>query len=223
MTQQKLRIMIADDQELIRESLSIILSQNADMEVTGLAENGAELLSLIKKAPPDIVLMDIRMPVMDGVTAVKAIRDPDRFGEKSAIPIIAMTAHALVGDRERFLAAGLDVVMSTPTATPAARLCVASVTATVASITALDRRGCRTSWRSEPQSKVAAETITMMATSAIIGTCATQGLSSTMRTSRNRPANSVAPASLLGIRPNMSPCGAAMISQRRSATSMDSA
>ena len=47
MTQQKLRIMIADDQELIRESLSIILSQNADMEVTGLAENGAELLSLI--------------------------------------------------------------------------------------------------------------------------------------------------------------------------------
>ena len=58
MTQQKLRIMIADDQELIRESLSIILSQNADMEVTGLAENGAELLSLIKKAPPDIVLMD---------------------------------------------------------------------------------------------------------------------------------------------------------------------
>ena len=74
MTQQKLRIMIADDQELIRESLSIILSQNADMEVTGLAENGAELLSLIKKAPPDIVLMDIRMPELDGVAATHAIK-----------------------------------------------------------------------------------------------------------------------------------------------------
>lgn len=75
MTQQKLRIMIADDQELIRESLSIILSQNADMEVTGLAENGAELLSLIKKAPPDIVLMDIRMPELDGVAATHAIKE----------------------------------------------------------------------------------------------------------------------------------------------------
>lgn len=75
MTQQKLRIMIADDQELIRESLSIILSQNADMEVTGLAENGAELLFLIKKAPPDIVLMDIRMPELDGVAATHAIKE----------------------------------------------------------------------------------------------------------------------------------------------------
>lgn len=75
MTQQKLRIMIADDQALIRESLSIILSQNADMEVTGLAENGAELLSLIKKAPPDIVLMDIRMPELDGVAATRAIKE----------------------------------------------------------------------------------------------------------------------------------------------------
>lgn len=75
MTQQKLRIMIADDQELIRESLSIILSQNADMEVTGLAENGVELLSLIKKAPPDIVLMDIRMPELDGVAATRAIKE----------------------------------------------------------------------------------------------------------------------------------------------------
>lgn len=75
MTQQKLRIMITDDQELIRESLSIILSQNADMEVTGLAENGAELLSLIKKAPPDIVLMDIRMPELDGVAATHAIKE----------------------------------------------------------------------------------------------------------------------------------------------------
>lgn len=75
MTQQKLRIMIANDQELIRESLSIILSQNADMEVTGLAENGAELLSLIKKAPPDIVLMDIRMPELDGVAATHAIKE----------------------------------------------------------------------------------------------------------------------------------------------------
>lgn len=59
------------------------------------------------------------------------------------------------------------------------------------SITALDMRGWRTSARSEPQSKVEAETITMIATSAATGTCDTQGLSSTMEISRNAPANSV--------------------------------
>jgi hypothetical protein len=80
---------------------------------------------------------------------------------------------------------------STPTATPAARLSVATVTATVASITALDMRGWRTSVRSDPQSKVDADTITMIATSAATGTCDTQGLSSTMRISRKAPANSV--------------------------------
>ena len=55
----KIKIMIADDQELIRDSLSIVLGANADMEVTGLAGNGRELIELIekgKKALPDVVL-----------------------------------------------------------------------------------------------------------------------------------------------------------------------
>ena len=80
---------------------------------------------------------------------------------------------------------------TTPTATPAARLCVPIVTTTVASITALDRRGWRTSVRSDFQSNVSADTITMMATSATTGTCDTQGLSATISTSKNTPANSV--------------------------------
>ncbi len=79
----------------------------------------------------------------------------------------------------------------TPTATPAARLAVATVTATVVAITTLEVRGWRTTPRSEPQSKVAADTITMIATSAATGTCDTQGLSTTIRISRNTPANSV--------------------------------
>ena len=61
----KIKIMIADDQELIRDSLSIVLGANADMEVTGLAGNGRELIELIekgRKALPDVVLMDVRMP-----------------------------------------------------------------------------------------------------------------------------------------------------------------
>ena len=80
---------------------------------------------------------------------------------------------------------------NTPTATPAARLWVAMVMTTVASITALDRRGWRTTAPSDFQSKVEADTITMMATSAITGTRDTQSFSATMRISKNTPANSV--------------------------------
>ncbi|MFV0636361.1 response regulator [Mitsuokella sp.] len=74
MNTKKIKVMIADDQELIRESLSIVLGTNADMAVTGLAGNGRELLELIKKNPPDVVLMDVRMPELDGVEATRAVK-----------------------------------------------------------------------------------------------------------------------------------------------------
>ena len=68
---------------------------------------------------------------------------------------------------------------------------MATVTTTVASITALDSLGCLSRARADPQSSVEADTITMMATSAATGTWDTQGLSSTIRISRKAPANSV--------------------------------
>lgn len=75
MTTNKINVMIADDQELIRDSLSIVLSSNPDMNVTGLAGNGHELLELVKKNPPDVVLMDVRMPELDGVEATRAVKE----------------------------------------------------------------------------------------------------------------------------------------------------
>ena len=70
-----IKILIADDQELIRESLKIVLDTNRDMEVTGLAENGKKVLEMLKQNLPDVILMDIRMPEMDGVLCTKAVKE----------------------------------------------------------------------------------------------------------------------------------------------------
>ena len=70
-----IKILIADDQDLIRESLKIVLDMNIDMEVVGLAENGRKVLELLKKNLPDIILMDIRMPELDGVLCTKAVKE----------------------------------------------------------------------------------------------------------------------------------------------------
>lgn len=70
-----IKILIADDQELIRESLKIVLDLNADMEVVGLAADGRKVLDLLKQNRPDIILMDIRMPELDGVLCTKAVKE----------------------------------------------------------------------------------------------------------------------------------------------------
>ena len=67
-----IRVMIADDQELIRESLKIVLEMNEDMEVAATASNGREALAALAKTPVDIILMDIRMPELDGVLCTKS-------------------------------------------------------------------------------------------------------------------------------------------------------
>ena len=68
-----IRILLVDDQFLIREGLKSMLESNPDMQVVGEAENGQKALEQIPILQPDIVLMDIRMPVMDGVAATGAI------------------------------------------------------------------------------------------------------------------------------------------------------
>ena len=69
-----IKIVIADDQELVRESLKIVLNTMEDMEVIGTADNGLDLIHFLEKNPADIILMDIRMPTMDGILATKLIK-----------------------------------------------------------------------------------------------------------------------------------------------------
>lgn len=68
-------MMIADDQELIRESLKIVLSVNPDMDVIDTVANGREVIRSIRKEKPDVILMDIRMPEMDGVQCTQIIKE----------------------------------------------------------------------------------------------------------------------------------------------------
>ena len=76
-----IKVLIADDQELIRESLGIVLGANPDMEITGMASDGQSVLSMIKKEKPDVILMDIRMPGMDGVECTRVVKEkyPDIY------------------------------------------------------------------------------------------------------------------------------------------------
>lgn len=70
-----IKVLIVDDQELIRQSLELMLQSKANIEVVGTAENGREAARCVRKYSPDVVLMDIRMPDMDGIESLKIIKD----------------------------------------------------------------------------------------------------------------------------------------------------
>ncbi|MCK1999147.1 response regulator transcription factor [Psychrobacillus psychrodurans] len=84
----KIKVLLADDQELILESLHIVLSMEEDLEIVGLAKNGEEAIKGCEQFRPDIVLMDINMPVMDGVAATALIKE-----RIPAIKVIMLTSY----------------------------------------------------------------------------------------------------------------------------------
>lgn len=83
------RLLIADDHDLIREGISTMLAKEEDLEVVGEAENGREAVELCRKFQPDLVLMDVRMPEMDGLGATRAIK-----ADHPEISILVVTTHA---------------------------------------------------------------------------------------------------------------------------------
>jgi DNA-binding NarL/FixJ family response regulator len=75
-----IRVLLADDQALVRSGFRLILERAADITVVGEAANGAEALELGRELRPDVVLMDVRMPVLDGIAATRRLIDDPAFG-----------------------------------------------------------------------------------------------------------------------------------------------
>src|SRR3712207_3502365 len=82
-----IRILITDDHGVVRQGLRMFLSLDPEMEVVGEATNGEEALALARDLKPDVVLMDLLMPVMDGIEATRAIRS-----ELPEVEVIALTS-----------------------------------------------------------------------------------------------------------------------------------
>lgn len=97
------RILLVEDNEMNRDMLSRRLSRKG-FDVL-LAENGEEAIAQAKSGSPDLILMDMSLPVMDGWEATRRIKADDAT---RGIPVIALTAHAMSGDKERALEAGCD-------------------------------------------------------------------------------------------------------------------
>jgi two-component system, sensor histidine kinase and response regulator len=102
-------VLLVEDNDFNRDIAAEVLTELGI--VFTVAVNGREAVDLVGTQPFDLVLMDIQMPVMDGLTATTLIRADGRF---RSLPILAMTAHAMSGDRERSLGAGMNDHITKP-------------------------------------------------------------------------------------------------------------
>ena len=96
---RKLRVLLVEDNPINQKIASKLLAHMGYS--VNIADNGQAALDSMKREPCDIILMDCQMPVMDGFTATRIIRDHEMQSASPRVPIIAMTAHAMEGDRQR--------------------------------------------------------------------------------------------------------------------------
>jgi DNA-binding NarL/FixJ family response regulator len=96
-----IRIVLADDHPVVREGLRGMLTAEPDFKVVGEASNGAEAVTLAEQLQPDVILMDLRMPGMDGVAAIEMLQT-----RGSAVPVLVLTTYDSDADIVRAVEAG---------------------------------------------------------------------------------------------------------------------
>jgi DNA-binding NarL/FixJ family response regulator len=101
-----IRVVVVDDESLLRRGFAVLLAAAADMEVVGEADDGRAALALIERERPDVVLMDIRMPEMDGVEATRRITSDDRLGGTRVLILTMFDLDEYVFDAVRAGASG---------------------------------------------------------------------------------------------------------------------
>jgi signal transduction histidine kinase/CheY-like chemotaxis protein len=109
---RRLRVLLAEDNRTNQKVATIMLERLGHDVV--VASNGAEAVDALKASGYDLVLMDVQMPEMDGIEATRRIRTGHSGDANTRIPIVAMTAHAMKGDRERCLESGMDAYLAKP-------------------------------------------------------------------------------------------------------------
>ena len=114
-----LSVLLVEDHEINRKLAQIMLQRMGHAFVT--ANDGQQALDCLDKEPFDVVLLDVMMPVMDGITALKAWREREVARQLPRTTVLMVTAHAMTGDRERFIAAGADGYVSKPMSEAALR------------------------------------------------------------------------------------------------------
>ena len=97
----RIRVLVADDHPVVRTGLAAVIAQEADLELVAQAEHGGQAVALFAEHRPDVVLIDLRMPVMDGIDAIRAI-----IGEFPGARILALTTYEGDADIQRALEAG---------------------------------------------------------------------------------------------------------------------
>jgi two-component system sensor histidine kinase/response regulator len=111
-TEELVSVLLAED-NLVNQRLTKVILEKAGCRVTTVT-NGVDALQEVRTNIYDLVLMDVQMPDMDGYESVHSIRQWEKTVGRRAVPIIALTAHAMDGHRERCLSAGMDDYVSKP-------------------------------------------------------------------------------------------------------------
>ncbi len=102
--EERIRVMIADDQRPTRKGLRALLTLSPEVELVGEAANGQEAVRMVRECWPDVVLMDMQMPVLDGVNATRWIKL-----QWPGVKIVGLTMHGMYEDEA--VAAGVDAFL----------------------------------------------------------------------------------------------------------------
>jgi PAS domain S-box-containing protein len=107
-----MKILLAEDDKISSFAGKVLLEKAGHLVTC--VKNGLEVIQLLSAERFDLIFMDIQMPLMDGVETTKKIRSSKELGRNSGIPIVAMTAYSMIGDRENFLKAGMTDYIAKP-------------------------------------------------------------------------------------------------------------